>query len=139
MYTEKDASLKTRAHLLQVAVDKIHHRANHMIGFIIIRSDDIHMAVTFRDIHFKATAHFAECGKASLGLALSTTRGVVPSQLGAAQGPIAAAKLSQAAGAGVSPLLPPNAITGISMAVACVRLSLPLRPGHRRPGIYPAG
>src|SRR5262249_52263515 len=66
-------------------------------------------------------------GKAGFGVLASTTRGV-PSQLGAVQGPMLVAKVTNAPGTVTRPLVPPKAITGMSMAGAGVRFSMSRRP-----------
>src|SRR5258706_10329710 len=67
-------------------------------------------------------------GNAGFGLAASTTRSVVPSQLGAVQRWMLVPKPVIAPGTRASPLLPTNEITGMSMFAACVRLSMSRRP-----------
>ncbi len=58
-----------------------------MVGLVIVGDDNIHMAVAFRDMHFEAAANITRMwGRPALGLARSSTLGVAPSQLGAAQG-----------------------------------------------------
>src|SRR5262245_29533933 len=76
----------------------------------------------------KPPATSPNVGKAGFGSEASTTRGVPPVQLGAAHGPMLLANGTYCPGTGTSPLLPPNAITGMSMLAAWVRFSMSRRP-----------
>src|SRR5439155_16978940 len=67
-------------------------------------------------------------GNARFGLAASTTRSVVPSQLGAVQRWMLVPNPVIAPGTRARPLLPTNEITGMSMFAACVRFSMSRRP-----------
>src|SRR6266478_69199 len=67
-------------------------------------------------------------GNAGFGLAASTTRSVVPSQLGAVQRWMLVPNPVIAPGTRARPLLPTNEITGMSTFAACVRFSMSRRP-----------